>query len=151
MQKPLPRPVSTLGIDFGTSNSAVSWAQEGGLARLLPLEGPELSMPTAVFYNAEERSTHFGRDALAQYLAGTEGRLMRSLKSLLGSPLLLEKTEVNHQQISSSGLAYRKGMATHSCPVAGAMHAVAADPKLGKHGFEEPASVKQRQVFRAVR
>ena len=53
-----------------------------------------------MFYNAEERSTHFGRDALAQYLAGTEGRLMRSLKSLLGSPLLLEKTEVNHQQIS---------------------------------------------------
>ena len=100
MQKPLPRPVSTLGIDFGTSNSAVSWAQEGGLARLLPLEGPELSMPTAVFYNAEERSTHFGRDALAQYLAGTEGRLMRSLKSLLGSPLLLETTEVNHQPIS---------------------------------------------------
>ena len=91
---------STLGIDFGTSNSAVSWAQDGGLARLLPLEGQELSMPTAVFYNAEERSTHFGRDALAQYLAGTEGRLMRSLKSLLGSPLLLEKTEVNHQQIS---------------------------------------------------
>lgn len=57
-------------------------------------------MPTAVFYNAEDRSTHFGRDALAQYLAGTEGRLMRSLKSLLGSPLLLEKTEINHQQIS---------------------------------------------------
>ena len=57
-------------------------------------------MPTAVFYNAEDRSTHFGRDALAQYLAGTEGRLMRSLKSLLGSTLLLEKTEVNHQQIS---------------------------------------------------
>ncbi|MDP2166160.1 MAG: Hsp70 family protein [Hydrogenophaga sp.] len=91
---------SKLGIDFGTSNSAVSWAAEGGLARLIPLEGEALSMPTAVFYNDEDRRTHFGRDAVAQYLAGTEGRLMRSLKSLLGSPLLLEKTEVNHQQIS---------------------------------------------------
>ena len=90
----------TLGIDFGTSNSAVSWAGEGGLARLIPLEGAALSMPTAVFYNAEDHLTHFGRDAVAQYLAGTEGRLMRSLKSLLGSPLLLEKTEVNQQQIS---------------------------------------------------
>ncbi len=90
----------TLGIDFGTSNSAVSYASEGGSVRLIPLEGDALSMPTAVFYNAEDRSTHFGRDALAQYLAGTEGRLMRSLKSLLGSSLLLEKTEVNHQQIS---------------------------------------------------
>jgi hypothetical chaperone protein len=90
----------TLGIDFGTSNSAVSWADAGGTARLIPLEGEALSLPTAVFYNAEDRRTHFGRDAVAQYLAGTEGRLMRSLKSLLGSPLLLEKTEVNHQQIS---------------------------------------------------
>ncbi|MDP3166337.1 MAG: Hsp70 family protein [Hydrogenophaga sp.] len=90
----------TLGIDFGTSNSAMAWADVRGTARLIPLEGVAVSMPTAVFYNAEDSSTHFGRDAVAQYLAGTEGRLMRSLKSLLGSPLLQEKTEVNPQQIS---------------------------------------------------
>jgi hypothetical chaperone protein len=89
-----------LGIDFGTSNSAVAWAAPGGTARLLPLEGEATSMPTAVFFNAEDRHTHFGRDAVAQYLAGTEGRLLRSLKSLLGSPLLLESTVVNHQQVS---------------------------------------------------
>ncbi|WP_372660078.1 Hsp70 family protein [Hydrogenophaga sp.] len=90
----------TLGIDFGTSNSSVSWADAHGPARLIPLEGEATSMPTAVFFNAEDHCTHFGRDAVAQYLSGTEGRLMRSLKSLLGSPLLLETTEVNHQQIS---------------------------------------------------
>ena len=90
----------TLGIDFGTSNSAMAWAEPRGSARLIPLEGDAVSMPTAVFYNAEDRSTHFGRDAVAQYLSGTEGRLMRSLKSLLGSPLLLETTAINHQQIS---------------------------------------------------
>jgi hypothetical chaperone protein len=90
----------TLGIDFGTSNSAMAWADADGEARLIPLEGDAVSMPTAVFYNAEDRSTHFGRDAVAQYLSGTEGRLMRSLKSLLGSPLLLETTVINHQQIS---------------------------------------------------
>lgn len=93
-------PPGMLGIDFGTSNSAVSWAAPGGMARLIPLEGEATSMPTAVFFNAEDRHTHFGRDAVAQYLAGTEGRLLRSLKSLLGSPLLLESTVVNHQQIS---------------------------------------------------
>ena len=43
-----------LGIDFGTSNSAVAWADDQGLARLIPLEGQALAMPTAVFYNAEE-------------------------------------------------------------------------------------------------
>lgn len=90
----------TLGIDFGTSNSAMAWADADSTARLIALEGEAVSMPTAVFYNAEDHSTHFGRDAVTQYLEGTEGRLMRSLKSLLGSPLLLETTVINHRQIS---------------------------------------------------
>ena len=90
----------TLGIDFGTSNSAMAWLEPQGGARLIPLEGEALAMPTAVFYNAEDHTTHFGRDALKHYLEGTEGRLMRSLKSLLGSPLLMETTQIGHQQIS---------------------------------------------------
>ncbi len=93
-------PSGTLGIDFGTSNSAMAWLGPQGSARLIPLEGDALAMPTAVFYNAEDGSTHFGRDALKHYLEGTEGRLMRSLKSLLGSPLLLETTQIGHQHIS---------------------------------------------------
>jgi hypothetical chaperone protein len=93
-------PAGTLGIDFGTSNSAMAWAGPQGAARLIALEGDALAMPTAVFYNAEDHSTHFGRDALKHYLEGTEGRLMRSLKSLLGSPLLLETTQMGSQQIS---------------------------------------------------
>lgn len=93
-------PAGTLGIDFGTSNSAMAWRGPQGAARLIPLEGEALAMPTAVFYNTELGSTHFGRDALGHYLAGTEGRLMRSLKSLLGSPLLSETTQIGHRQIS---------------------------------------------------
>ncbi|MET0208916.1 MAG: Hsp70 family protein [Burkholderiaceae bacterium] len=85
---------AAIGIDFGTSNSAIASAADGGLARLLPLEGTATAMPTALFFNAEDRSTHFGREAIALYLAGTEGRLMRSLKSLLGSALMQEQTEV---------------------------------------------------------
>ena len=95
-----PSPTGTLGIDFGTSNSAIAWVETGGTARLIPLEGEATVMPTAVFYNHEELSVHFGRDAVARYLDGTEGRLMRSLKSLLGSPLLLETTVVNNRQVS---------------------------------------------------
>ena len=90
----------TLGIDFGTSNSAASYRARGQAARLLPLEGTATGMPTALFFNTEEHSTHFGRDAMQQYLAGEEGRLMRSLKSLLGSSLLLEKTAVHDKLIS---------------------------------------------------
>lgn len=92
-------PAGTLGIDFGTSNSAMAWAGPQGPARLIPLEGTAVAMPTAVFFNAEDQRIHFGRDAMAQYLAGTEGRLMRSLKSLLGSSLILESTVVNHRQM----------------------------------------------------
>lgn len=90
----------TLGIDFGTSNSAVAWAHGGGEARLIALEGSATTLPTALFFNAEDRTTHFGREAIGLYLAETEGRLMRSLKSLLGSPLLLEKTAVHHELVS---------------------------------------------------
>lgn len=91
---------TTLGIDFGTSNSAAAWRVGGGPAQPLRLEGDHFALPTALFFNAEDRRVHYGRDAVAQYLTGADGRLMRSLKSLLGSALLLEKTEVNGQPMS---------------------------------------------------
>jgi len=96
-----------IGVDFGTSNSAVAWAPANGVARLLPIEGDATTMPTALFFNAEERSTHFGRDAVAQYLAGTEGRLMRSLKSLLGSALMQETTAVYDGLVSFQDIVAR--------------------------------------------
>lgn len=89
-----------LGIDFGTSNSAVSFLAADGVARLVPLEGEATALPTAVFFNTEEPGTHFGRDAIGLYLAGVEGRLMRSLKSLLGSSLLEEETAVGRGTLS---------------------------------------------------
>ena len=85
---------ATLGLDFGTSNSAMAFVGADGLARAVSLEGDEPMLPTAVFFNAEERRIHFGREAIALYLTGVDGRLMRSLKSLLGSSLLEEQTRV---------------------------------------------------------
>jgi hypothetical chaperone protein len=101
-----PKP-PTLGIDFGTSNSAVSFVAPDGLAQLVPLEGAATTIPTAVFFNAEDRSTHFGRDAIALYLAGVDGRLMRSLKSLLGSSLLDEETAVGTGVLSFRAIIAR--------------------------------------------
>ena len=91
---------TTLGIDFGTSNSAMSVRQGAGRARMIALEGDAHTLPTALFFNTEDQRTHFGRDAVGQYLAGTEGRLMRSLKSLLGSALLQDKTAVHNKLVS---------------------------------------------------
>lgn len=86
-------PARACGIDFGTSNSTVGWLRPDASA-LLMLEDDKPTLPSAVFFNADEDSTHFGRDALAQYLEGYEGRLMRALKSLLGSSLIDGQTEV---------------------------------------------------------
>ncbi|WP_374245752.1 Hsp70 family protein [Zoogloea sp.] len=86
-------PARACGIDFGTSNSTVGWLRPGG-ETLLILEDGKPTLPSAVFFNADEESTHFGRDALAEYLEGYEGRLMRALKSLLGSKLMEGSTEV---------------------------------------------------------
>ena len=97
----------TLGIDFGTSNSAVATVGPDGLARPVPLEGAEASLPSAVFFNAEDRSIHFGRDAVSLYLTGVEGRLMRSLKSLLGSSLLKEQTHTPSGLVSFQDIISR--------------------------------------------
>jgi hypothetical chaperone protein len=81
------------GVDFGTSNSTVGWSRPGQPA-LLELEDGKPTLPSVVFFNAEDDVVSFGRAALAAYLAGHEGRMMRSLKSLLGSSLIDGQTEV---------------------------------------------------------
>jgi len=88
-------------IDFGTSNSAVALPSQGGSGvALVALEGAHTGMPTAVFYAVEGLAAHqmpqrlYGRAAIAAYVEGTEGRLMRSMKSILGSSLVERSTEV---------------------------------------------------------
>jgi hypothetical chaperone protein len=85
------------GVDFGTSNSTVGWVkrpQARAGERLLALEDGKATLPSVVFFNADDEQVRYGRAALADYLAGYEGRLMRSLKSLLGTSLMDGQTEV---------------------------------------------------------
>jgi hypothetical chaperone protein len=79
------------GIDFGTSNSTVALADPSG-ARLIALEGDALTLPSAVFWPDDRGPLQFGRAAMDTYLEGEEGRLMRGLKSTLGSNLIDERT-----------------------------------------------------------
>ena len=89
-------------IDFGTSNSAIAIpgvAADAGSMRLVALEGENRAMPTAVFYfvDGPERDgppRAFGRAAVAAYVDGLDGRLMRSMKSILGSSLVDQTTDV---------------------------------------------------------
>lgn len=86
------------GVDFGTSNSTVGW-HRAGQAALLPLEDDKVTLPSVVFFNADEDEVSYGRAALSTYLAGYEGRLMRSMKSLLGTPLIEGQTEVQGRSL----------------------------------------------------
>jgi len=86
--------MNACGLDFGTSNSGVA-LPDGASVRLLPLEGAATSMPSAVFFPAEDaQPALYGRAAVDEYLDDTPGRLMRALKSLLGSRLIHETTAV---------------------------------------------------------
>jgi len=92
------------GVDFGTSNSTVGWARAAGDVRLLSLEEDKATLPSVVFFNADENEFSYGRAALGEYLAGYEGRLMRSLKSLLGSGAIDGQTEVGGRALPYRGL-----------------------------------------------
>lgn len=80
---------SVLAIDFGTSNSAVAVLEEGR-ARRIPIEGTSGTLPTAVFFPARGGKMLIGEAAAEALIAGDEGRYMRALKSVLGTPLLHE-------------------------------------------------------------
>lgn len=69
-----------------------------GRARLLPLQDGATSVPTALFFSLEDDSRCHGREAMRRYLTQEPGRLMRSIKSLLGSSLWGETTQVKHRR-----------------------------------------------------
>jgi len=93
------RTAAACGLDFGTSNSGIA-RPIAGRAELVALEDGATSMPTAVFFGTEEpHTTLYGRAAVAEYLDGTPGRLMRSLKSLLGSGLMDDTTAIGDRNI----------------------------------------------------
>ena len=55
------------GVDFGTSNSTVGWVRPGQ-ASLLVLEDGKPTLPSVVFFNADDEQVRYGRAALADYL-----------------------------------------------------------------------------------
>ena len=82
------------GLDFGTSNSAIGITR-GGHVELAPVEDGRTLLPSAVFFDDDASlPVQFGDAAIAAYVGQAEGRLMRALKSLLGSSLIEEETRL---------------------------------------------------------
>ncbi len=105
-------------IDFGTSSSAIALPPASGESdrpRTVAIERDHTTMPTAMFYDVEDLEpgedvrVHFGRAAIATYLEGVDGRLMRSMKSILGTSLADRSTEIG----VGRSLRYRDAIARY--------------------------------------
>lgn len=87
------------GMDFGTSNSTLAISAGNQPPRLLPLENGQPTIPTALFYSFDADETRFGRDAMRTYVEGADGRLLRAIKSVLGTSLFNDTTRVKRRLI----------------------------------------------------
>jgi hypothetical chaperone protein len=90
--------MSACGLDFGTSNTTLGLSRAGAPV-LVALEGDHTTIPSAVFYETAG-GVRIGRRAIEAYVDAVPGRLMRSLKSVLGSALVNEVTQVGRQRMS---------------------------------------------------
>lgn len=90
---------SYCGLDFGTSNSTIGITAGNGF-KLCRLEGDSVTLPSAIFYDYEAHRARFGRDGIKHYIEGTEGRLLRSLKSVLGSSLIDDTTLIQRKRVA---------------------------------------------------
>lgn len=73
-------------IDFGTSNSLLSFVKEGHKPRLISLENDSAILRSLIF-TPEQNVFYFGSEAITKYqeMAG-DGRFFRSLKKFLPEP-----------------------------------------------------------------
>ncbi len=140
-------------IDFGTSNSAIAIAAPGDAAaamRLVELEPGQRTMPTAVFYAADgglhgQPQCEFGRAAVSAYVDGIDGRLMRSMKSILGSSLIEQTTDIG----GGRAVRYLDVVATY---LAHLRRRAEAEAGAGdRPGGARPAGVLRRRRSRARR
>jgi hypothetical chaperone protein len=101
-----------LGLDFGTTNSAIAAAVQGRvtLAQFPSSAGPTATFRSVVYFDPEELGPDHrplattGSRAIEQYLlADGQGRLLQSLKSYLASRLF-KSTQVYGRSYSLEGL-----------------------------------------------
>jgi len=90
--------MSICGLDFGTSNTTLGTIA-GREPVLTALEAGQTTIPSAIFYEVDG-AVLIGRKAIAAYVEGAPGRLMRSLKSVLGTSLIDETTRLGRERTS---------------------------------------------------
>ncbi|RAJ95727.1 putative chaperone protein [Larkinella arboricola] len=91
------------GIDFGTSNSSIALAQNQTIS-LVPVEDAHVTIPSAIFFQQVDNKAFYGRTAINLFFSRQPGRFMRSLKRVLGTPLMKQGTVVNGTAMNFSNI-----------------------------------------------
>jgi hypothetical chaperone protein len=148
------------GIDFGTSNSSVAVANEG-IVTLVPVEESQVTIPSAIFF-APQRRPVFGRGAVKLFFERNQGRFMRSLKRVLGTPLMKQGTLVNGRttkfdQIIASFLENLKekterfvGSEIENVVLGRPVHFVDNDSDADKRAQRELQAIAQRVGYKHI-
>lgn len=89
----------TLGIDFGTSNTAAG-LMAGPNPYLIEVEPGKTTLPTSLFFDTQRKVTTYGSAANTALIDGREGRFMRALKSVLGTPLMREERQIAYERLT---------------------------------------------------
>lgn len=87
------------GFDFGTSNSTIG-IYKNDHCQLALLENNQPLIRSAIYANNAAKEFNYGQTAIDNYFNEGDGRLLMSLKSVLGSALMNEKTYVFDKFIS---------------------------------------------------
>lgn len=135
-----------LAIDFGTSNSAVA-VLEGGVPRRIPVEAGSDTLPTAVFFPPRSGEMRIGEAAAEALIAGDEGRYMRALKSVLGTPLLHESRLIGGRRRTLADIiaAFLAALRERACAATGRRHTRALSGRP-VHFHADPARDAQAEA-----
>lgn len=152
----------TLGIDFGTSNSAVGY-MAAGQPRLIELERGQTTLPTSVFFDFEQRCALFGSAANEALIAGDYGRFMRALKSVLGTSLMHEKRRLLNERLDFVDIIARflatlkaraeaaSGLVFHTALSGRPVHFHSDDPQKDKQAEADLRACYLKAGFKDVR
>ena len=89
----------TLGVDFGTSNSAAGYLRDGR-PQLVKVAPGRTTLPTTFFFDFDTRQTLIGEPANQALLNGNDGRFMRALKRVLGTSLMHESRQILNKRVT---------------------------------------------------
>ena len=149
------------GIDFGTSNSSVAFANNGKIS-LVPVEDAHVTIPSALFFRRVDNKPFYGRTAINLFFDRQEGRFMRSLKRVLGTSLMKQGTLVNGASMGFSTIisSFLKHIKDKADSVAGQeidhvvmgrpVHFVDNDPEADVRAQAELQAIAQRIGFKHI-